>query len=163
MAVKREGVQPPPVYRSGGRVEHYSIEVLRAERQLILGRIKQARAEKGFYKSTIRKARIEQWLALAEKLRIGIHLLKTKVDAARLNPEKTATPAAPGPLAASAAGGVAVLAAAAAALAGPPKAIERCKHFAKCGEFSYWYCFSRCEKRKNKTCNLVRKYTRGKK
>lgn len=137
MAVKRKKTLAPPVYRTGGKDEHYAIELLLSERQLILSRIRYASAEIPFNIQE-RKKEIARWSALAAQLYQAALFLKE-------NKDKMIK-----------AGGVPVP-------AGNRAAIASCKHFAKCGNHSYFYCFSKCEKRKLKTCELVRKYTRRKK
>ncbi len=173
MAVKRKKTLAPPIYRTGGKDEHYSIELLLSERELILERIKSARQEMPFNVSQ-RKLEIARWSALAAQLHTGIFILRASLSPkvrARIKKvmenkaimdaafktflDHNTEPAGPGP---------------SAPPPGPPPtppaihkpAIASCKHFAKCGNHSYWYCFSKCKKRKTKECTLVRKYTRRK-
>ena len=76
MAVKKQTVQAPPMWKSGGKYNYYSIEVLEAERALIISRAKEARKEIGFYKFTERVKEVKRWESLAERLKAGIDILK---------------------------------------------------------------------------------------
>lgn len=184
MAVKRKGILPPPIYRTGGKAEHYAIEVLEAERELILERIKSARSEKAF-SLVQRQQNIKAWSSLADQLQAGIFILKANGSAktrSRINeilkdeliidaavkcfldhprPAPASGPAAPPPTPAPS-----------QAPPAPPKpappitgrsAIASCKAFAKCGDRSYFYCRTKCKKRKDKACDLIQHYTRRKK
>jgi len=145
MAVKNKGTLPPPMYGTGGKAEHYAIEVLRAEYELIMERIKSMRGEPR-RPAREKKIKIRLWNARAAMLEAASNFLqanKSKIGFTKLPAEAPTAHAAPAPPA-----GV--------------HAIASCRNFAKCGEFSYFYCFSRCEKRKNKTCDLVSKHTRKK-
>lgn len=174
MAVKRKDILPPPIWRTGGKDEHYAIEVLSAERELILERIKSVRAEKSFT-LVQRQKNIKAWSNLAAQLQIGIFILRANKSAktrARIDgilKDKSIMNAAASCFLTQAykqntppSGPPPDMPKPAPPLTGRP-AIASCKNFAKCGEYSYWFCFAKCEKRKNKTCNLVRKYTRRKK
>lgn len=188
MAVKKKGTLPPPIYRTGGKAEHYAIEVLAAERELILERIKSARAEKSFTLAQ-RRLKIEQWKTLAFKLqevvdflkagranqRRGVPFLQTTMDSikkvtdfhkasmdpppAPQAPPLAGPPQKPAPPAELPADVKAALGLHARAGADAGRKLRaNCKHFAKCGKLSYLYCFSKCEKRKKKTCDLIKHY-----
>ena len=183
MAVKRNTVQAPPIWKSGGKEKNYCVEVLEAQRALIFSRVKEARKEKYFYKFPKRVKEVRSWEVLAEYLTKGITLLKmfrpgivltggsakdrainkkilgafvTGPAGKSYDPKEIIDPSIE-----KAAADVAEKAGLAKPAQPPAPEIKRtvranCKNFAKCGEYSYTYCFSKCEKRKDGTCKLIR-------
>ncbi|NIO86324.1 MAG: hypothetical protein GTN53_37670 [Candidatus Aminicenantes bacterium] len=76
MAVKKKTTVPPPQYKTGGKMQHYAIEVLECERDLILSRLKSIKSEASKYKQD-RKEEISNWQRQAGQLQGAIAYLKS--------------------------------------------------------------------------------------